>query len=907
VKRRVHYVLSTHWDREWYQTFQDFRYRLVRLLDRVIAGWEDGRLKGPLQTDGQAIILEDYLEIRPERRALVERLVREGRFVVGPWYVLPDEFCVSGESLIRNLRLGGEVARSFGAEPSAAGFVCDIFGHTSQMPQILAGFGIRGGFLWRGTNTDGKRNVLWKGADGTVLPCLRFGPIGYCDFALRVRGAPNRSSCESEPAGFLERLESYLKDEAQLTDVDPILAFDGCDHQEWDEGMYAVLLERMARTDGDSDIVHSSLDDYLVEMLSQQDRITTTLQGELREPGRDPAAVDQQWLIPGVLSSRINLKQANSRCQTLLCHWAEPFSAFASDSLGAACPYPGGYLNVAWRWLIQNHPHDSIDGCSIDQVHKDMEYRFDQSHMISQRLTTEATHHIGANIEGELTDHDLRVVVYNPLPRQMDRVVELDLQISPHWPTFNEYFPGFEPKPAFRIFDAGGNELPYQRLSQDKNRLRWRVRQCATPEGVRYHAVKVALRLSVPPLGYTTLHVCAADEGEFSRHPAIPGLATGECSMENEFLAAEIAPNGTLTLTDKRTGQLYSRLLTFENMADIGDGWSHGVAQNDQAYVSTACRAQVSLVHDNPLLTTFRVRTVMQVPSCFDFGAMRRAEDLVDLVIDSFVTLRQGQDFVEVRTIVDNVADDHRLRVLLPSGVADAQTYLADSAFDVVERPIPLRQDNYLYREPEVETKPQQSWTGVFGPERGLAVVADALLETAVRDLPERPIALTLFRATGRTVGTTGEPGGQMRGRLTFDYLLVPLDGAPDRTQLCELGQAISAGLQVAQLGRHDLPIYRVAAPPLPPRAGFLGLGGPAVLTSARQVDGALEVRLFNPLGETITATLNVSDRPAGATHPRTVQRVDLASNPLGEPWALDGETKVALKPKEIVTLRLAP
>jgi alpha-mannosidase/mannosylglycerate hydrolase len=342
-------------------------------------------------------------------------------------------------------------------------------------------------------------------------------------------------------------------------------------------------------------------------------------------------------------------------------------------------------------------------------------------------------------------------------------------------------------------------------------------------------------------------------------------------------------------------------------MADIGDGWSHGVAQNDQAYVSTACRAQVSLVHDSPLLSTLRVRTIMQVPSCFDFGVMRRAEDFVDLVIDSYVTLRQDQDYVEVRTIVDNVADDHRLRVLLPSGIADAQTYLADSAFDVVERPIPLRQDNYLYREPEVETKPQQSWTAVFHRERGLAVVADALLETAVRDLPERPIALTLFRATGRTVGTTGEPGGQMRGRLTFDYLIVPLGGTPDRAHLCELGQAISAGLQVVQLGRHDLSIYRVAAPPLPPRAGFLTLGGPAVMTSARQVGGALEVRLFNPLDETVTATLNVGQRPAGTALPRIVQRVDLASNPLGEPWAMDGETSLTLKPKEIVTLRLAP
>lgn len=134
--RNVHYVLSTHWDREWYQTFQNYRYRLVKLFDHLIEGWQDGRLQGPFQTDGQFIILEDYLEIRPERRKQVDQLVREGKFVLGPWYVLPDEFLVSGESLVRNLRMGREKTRAFGVEPSNAGFLCDMFGHNSPVGAV---------------------------------------------------------------------------------------------------------------------------------------------------------------------------------------------------------------------------------------------------------------------------------------------------------------------------------------------------------------------------------------------------------------------------------------------------------------------------------------------------------------------------------------------------------------------------------------------------------------------------------------------------------------------------------------------------------------------------------------------------------------------------------------------------
>jgi alpha-mannosidase/mannosylglycerate hydrolase len=137
--------------------------------------------------------------------------------------------------------------------------------------------------------------------------------------------------------------------------------------------------------------------------------------------------------------------------------------------------------------------------------------------------------------------------------------------------------------------------------------------------------------------------------------------------------------------------------------------------------------------------------------------------------------------------VVENHAGDHRLRVLFPSG-AQTDTNLADSPFDVVERFIALRPDNHLYRELEVETRPQQSWTAVFDQERGLAVVGAGLMECAVRDLPERPLALTLFRATRRTVGTNGEPDGQMRGRLEFDYCIVPLRGEPDRAPK-ELGR----------------------------------------------------------------------------------------------------------------------
>ena len=432
TRRRAHYVLSTHWDREWYQTFQDYRYRLVRLIDRLFEGWQTEQLQGSFQTDGQAIVLEDYLEVRPQRREQIMQLVKDGRFVVGPWYVLPDEFLVSGESLVRNLMLGRRLAREFGGQPSNAGFLCDIFGHNSQMPQILSGFGIRGAFIWRGTNNPDTRVMRWRGADGAELLCYRFGPTGYCSYAVQVRHGRPGEQDPFTPQAMATRLDQYLRDEAARTCVDPILLFDGGDHMEWDDRAYAVVSERLGKKDAEFEIVHTSLDAYLDEVIPQAERITTCLEGELREPGRYPGEIDQQWLIAGVTSSRVWIKQENAACQSSLCQWAEPFSTLASAALGIE--YPQGYLDLAWKWLITNHPHDSICGCSIDAVHEDMRYRFAQAKQIANRLAVEAARRLAASVAGSPRPNELRVVVFNPLVVPSREVSELTLDIPTDWP-----------------------------------------------------------------------------------------------------------------------------------------------------------------------------------------------------------------------------------------------------------------------------------------------------------------------------------------------------------------------------------------------------------------------------------------------------------------------------------------
>ena len=146
--RKGKLVLHTHWDREWYLPLENFRMRLVDLIDNLLDILDkDNQYRFHL--DAQTIVLEDYLAIRPHRRSILEKHIREGRILVGPWYVQNDFYLSSGEATVRNLLIGMKTAEKFG-KCAMVGYTPDQFGLCSQLPQIFAGFGIKYHLFGRG-------------------------------------------------------------------------------------------------------------------------------------------------------------------------------------------------------------------------------------------------------------------------------------------------------------------------------------------------------------------------------------------------------------------------------------------------------------------------------------------------------------------------------------------------------------------------------------------------------------------------------------------------------------------------------------------------------------------------------------------------------------------------------------
>jgi alpha-mannosidase/mannosylglycerate hydrolase len=896
----AHYISGTHWDREWYRPLQEYRLLLVEIIDGLLDLMEKNQDFKYFHLDGQTCVLRDYVEVRPENEGRLKALMQQGRILVGPWFTMPDLFCPGDEALIRNFLLARRISREWGVEPMPVAYTCDMFGHPSQMPQIYRGFDLRHCVLGRGTNEHTTPAFFtWAAPDGSSVFCFKLqDSMGYGAFVGSrhvIEHAPPDADTKEVEAKARESFAKYVAHETSRTNGSVLCLIDALDHMPpaTDAPRYLRILHEACPN---VRAKHSILPAFFEEAEKAATDLPTRV-GELREPSKTRNGY--LWLIPNCVSSRVRMKQANDACQTLLERWVEPLLALAN--LGGAA-IPTRFLRIAWEHVLTNHAHDSICGCSIDQVHRDMMHRFDQARTLGDQLRNKAFGTLTAAFADLATkDHEFSVVIANPVPLRRREVIHFDIDLPLDYPTFfHEGFRGAQDIKSFTLQDPTGKEIPYQRLAVNPRTIE-RTRfalpaTCGQGEFARY---TVAAEVELPGLGFTALVVRPCP----TPYRRIGSLRTGPTSAENDHLALAIAPNATLTLTDKATGETYTDLLTFEDRGELGDGWFSAHSETDEIALSSACPTQVSVVHDGPEVVTFRVAVTMSVPARFDRGTERRSTDRVELPIVSLISLRRGARTVEVETTVENTAEDHRLRLLLPTDAEAAETYLAHHPFDLVERRIALDPETVTWQEMELAEKPFLGLQSVGAGTRGLAFLsAGGLHEGGVADDARRTMLVTLVRSYRRTVGTPGEPDGLEKGMLRYRYALMPFAGELPRAEaLGELAR-LQGGLMTRQTGRNSSGYPAMSGKTSLPSSYVEQKTGRLILSTVKAPEsgGDLILRLWNPTGQKQTETVALWRRIKRAT------LVKLCEDPGGAELAVKGDT-VALEagPHQIVTVRV--
>lgn len=664
-------VSHTHWDRAWYLPFEAFRVRLVRLVDRLLDLLDENPAYRAFTLDGQTVLLEDYLDVRPEQEGRLRRLIAEERLHIGPWYTLPDLFLVSGEAVIRNLQEGQRMCEAFGGE-MPVGYIPDPFGHFAQMPQILQGMGLDTYLFMRGLHSDDKAEhgsvFYWEAPSGDRVLAV-YQRDGY--FPAASLGYPGPygqfEGLAPDPALAREQIQEAIERMGSLQASDALLLSNGFDHMP-EQPELPALLETLNEKMGDVDLRHSTLPAF-VDALTETPRDYGVVRGDLIGNADHP-------VLQNVYSARIYLKQQNHRAQRLLTRYAEPMSAWL-DALGKG-PDARPILRHAWKKLMRNHPHDDICGCSVDAVHEDGEMRFRHVEETGTTLLVEHLEHLctqgGFEAPAQSGERSTDVWVFNPHPWRVSYRVETTILIpNPE----NER----RPTPAARPLRAclsDGTEIPVHILNTEGDVMRNHYLEQTW--GRRY---TVSFEVEVPPLGYHLVHLY-----EDTSRENVPQIAAGSASsnttnvLENSDYRLTVE-EGQLNLLEKDTGRVVRDLLRFEYQLDAGDTYSFGPLDHGPWWAElNGCTAHPTKAD------TLRLHHLLTVPADYDRDDGPQGETTLELTTD----VRLGRHrAVEVDVQYENTAKNGRLRAVWPTGTASETAY-ADAHFRVAERTKPPHQ-----------------------------------------------------------------------------------------------------------------------------------------------------------------------------------------------------------------------
>lgn len=820
-------VPHTHWDREWYLPFERFRYRLVRLVDELFDILGSDEEYAHFLLDGQMIIAEDYLEIRPQNEGRLREEVARGRIGIGPWYTMPDEFLPSGEALIRNLMVGQRLSQKSGGVMKI-GYLPDPFGHIAQLPQILRGFGIDAAFVGRGVDPP-QTEFYWEAPNGSQVLTHWFA-AGYCNAQFLTQ---DLDTFRSERFEGLSALRDFLLAKAS-TDV--ILLMNGCDHMGPETDLTQIIgaLNRKM----DDIVIHGSLSDFASRVRERNPELAI-VKGELRNCKNTP-------LLPGVLSSRIYLKQRNHEVQTLLESYAEPIAGFAWSLVEE---YPAVFLRQAWKLLLQNHFHDSICGTSIDQVHREMLPRFDRARQIAEEVAKDYLKKIGKQVA--LEDEGITILVFNPTSRERAERVNAWIEPMISLP-FGRCRQGPLEELDLRnltLLDPEGKAVPFQVGEQ-------KLFSEDILNGAK-HLEKIRLSFQagrVPPFGYRAYRL-RPFSGEKAQYGSLLG---GERALENEFLRVEVEGDGTLTVTDKATGVVYRSLGYFEDSGDAGDEYDYSPPDSQEILGTRGNAAEIEAVENEPGWATLRIRHLFRLPKGLTVDRQGRSRERVACEIISFVTLQRGVRRIDIRTVVENRACDHRLRVGFPTAIHAAES-IAESAFAVVRHPVQLPKEMGWAESPS-PTHPQKRFLALEADGRGLAVLNRGLPEYEVTE--EGVIYLTLLRGVGwlsrddlkTRRGHAGPPyevpDAQCLGRHAFEYAVMPYEGHWLKARIWEEASSFNVPLMAARIQ---------GGGELPQTCSFLQVEPAELIVSTvkkAEEDEALIVRLYNIAHEEVEGAI---------------------------------------------------
>ena len=835
-KEIYHIISNTHWDREWYQSHEKYLVRLVELFDRltdILEAKPDYRFI----TDGQVALVEDYIAVRPEMKERVAALVRRGQLLTGPWYTQPLENIVGGEALVRNLACGIKKAEALGGAMRFS-YEIDEFGHASQMPQIYNGFSIHGAMAWRGNPKNADSMYEWRSPDGSAVNMFysRSGygfattlPLCEEDFTETIDGVAFKRRGLKNRVNALREYSLYNSKSSHM------FWLNGIDHS-WAQADLLEVIDKINKLFPDIEVRQSTpceLLEAVKEDYKKQGITPDVVTGELLYTRED--------ILESTNALHPRQKQKHSLSEKHLVTKFEPL-ACAAWLLGDK--HPTWALDRAWKYVLENHAHDSLGCCSVDEVFEQVMARYGACISLCEQGEDEALRYIMS-----CADEEPAVYVFNLSNYKIcgARKVTLDIPAG--------FCDGF-----FELFAPDGKRVDFTVLERSLvGDVRYNPRRGHPTWGRRYKIEAIIDLPEVAAAGWLRLGFkkCADEERVDNRRyyslEKEPGV------LENELLKVSIHSDGTFTLCDKRNGAEYKKQLLFEDTGECADLYVHQEPANCKSRIYSVSASSVNCLYDTPLGSAYEIRSTLMIPDGLTPDRKSRSDILKPLNIKAEISLLKGASQIGIKLHIENNSRNHRLRVLFPSYLDGAEYSMAGQPFDTVKRPIHKEFDPELPREQDYPTKPMLDFCAVADMQRGLGVAVKGIYEYECTDDNAKSLAVTLLRCVEdidtKTFAITPEYKCREAQNLTsldFELALIPF------TAECALAESVSSFCcaPTVMFNRKPetsvLPEYKRPSAILPAAGSAFTVSGAEVTCFKKALDGdGVIIRLLNDSGIT--------------------------------------------------------
>ncbi len=773
------FITHVHWDREWYWPVEKYRFRLFEVFDAMKQCLDRDDYHS-FWLDGQMVFLEDYLEARPQDKELIKRWVKEGKLHIGPFYVLNDEQLPCGESQIRNYIIGIKIGNEFGPVVKV-GYMSDNFGHMSQTPQLLQGFGIDNAVFGRGfkISDDTEDIATWEGADGTEV--------------IAVLLSKHYSSCAGLDLNDEKSFEHALSSIAFLKKhcaSGQLLLMYGIDHALPNPDT-SKIIEKLTKLSGLKKITHSSFDEFL--NIIRKEKPTYKLDGELMHIPH----------LDGTFSANIWQKALNRRAEKELIYYAEPLATIAEIMTDKE--YPAQDFERSWKYLLRAHPHDSLPGCHADRVADDMRTRLLRSHDISSTIAEQSFDAIQKLRLDYQDPTNCKIInVFNPSAYSRTEIIRTEIFL-PEDSTINT------------IFLKSADDTLYK-ATVIKNRLLCYPKRSdyMIPKGIPHQRVLIEFGpVELVPMGFTAFEIINKTHAEAG--DILMGAVTGNTGqitistaiqtapgvLENEHIKATIYNNGKIDILNKENQYCFRNIHYIEAEQDAGSLYSFlPLIERKKYYIQTG---KTELIRNSHTSATFMVDSRIDMPDGLDKDK-KASGKIVSSRIRIFYTLFAGEKFLRIRAEIDNKANNALIRACLRTNLCNAKN-LTHTPFDIVARP-PLPDASATVDTMNVNRYVAGEFTSISDSKNGLAVINNGLPEYCFYENGQ--LDITLLRGSKYIWGNDDSrfptiefksDNGQCLGLNVAEYALYPftksiIDGENLRTAfeygitpLCRVGK----------------------------------------------------------------------------------------------------------------------